>query len=161
MYSFDLKNGVPSRDLTCLFAKAIINESNLWHRRLGHVNFKTMNKLVKGNLVRGLPSKTFENDHTCVACQKGKQHKWNQANKNADHQEVNGDTSLKKNKSSDDKVGDNTANDAAGKEKVQEPVKVDFNNMEPSTVVIPIPITRANHPKAQIIGDPMLAVQTR
>nr|GEZ19423.1 putative ribonuclease H-like domain-containing protein [Tanacetum cinerariifolium] len=34
-----------------------------------------MNKLVKGNLVQGLPSKTFENDHTCVACQKGKQHK--------------------------------------------------------------------------------------
>ncbi|GJY30190.1 putative ribonuclease H-like domain-containing protein [Tanacetum coccineum] len=34
-----------------------------------------MNKLVRGNLVRGLPSKFFENDHTCVACQKGKQHK--------------------------------------------------------------------------------------
>ncbi|GJU26079.1 putative ribonuclease H-like domain-containing protein [Tanacetum coccineum] len=75
MYNFDLKNVVPSGDLTCLFAKAIIDESKLWHRRLGHVNFKTMNKLVKGNLVRGLPSKIFENDHTCVACQKGKQHK--------------------------------------------------------------------------------------
>ncbi|GJT26920.1 putative ribonuclease H-like domain-containing protein [Tanacetum coccineum] len=75
MYSFDLKNVVPSGDLTCLFAKATIDESKLWHRRLGHVNFKTMNKLVKGNLVRGLPSKIFDNDHTCVACQKGKQHK--------------------------------------------------------------------------------------
>ncbi|GJU21607.1 putative ribonuclease H-like domain-containing protein [Tanacetum coccineum] len=74
MYIFDLKNVVPSRDLSCLFAKATIDESKLW-QRLGHVNFKTMNKLVKGNLVRGLPSKTFENDHTCVACQKGKQHK--------------------------------------------------------------------------------------
>ncbi|GJU24093.1 putative ribonuclease H-like domain-containing protein [Tanacetum coccineum] len=30
---------------------------------------------VKGNLVRGLPSKLFENDQTCVACQKGKQHR--------------------------------------------------------------------------------------
>ncbi|GJR90759.1 putative ribonuclease H-like domain-containing protein [Tanacetum coccineum] len=75
MYNFDLKNVVPSGDLTCLFAKAKIDESKLWHRRLGHVNFKTMNKLVKGNLVRGLPSKIFDNDHTCVACQKGKQHK--------------------------------------------------------------------------------------
>ncbi|GJR36860.1 putative ribonuclease H-like domain-containing protein [Tanacetum coccineum] len=75
MYSFDLKNVVPSGGLTCLFAKAIIDESNLWHRRLGHINFKTMNKLVRGNLVRGLPSKLFENDHTCVACHKGKQHK--------------------------------------------------------------------------------------
>ncbi|GJX69392.1 putative ribonuclease H-like domain-containing protein [Tanacetum coccineum] len=75
MYNFDLKNVVPSGDLTCLFAKATIDESKLWHRRLGHVNFKTMNKLVKGNLVRGLPLKIFNNDHTCVACQKGKQHK--------------------------------------------------------------------------------------
>ncbi|GJX26488.1 ribonuclease H-like domain-containing protein [Tanacetum coccineum] len=64
MYSFDLKNVVPSGGLTCLFAKATIDESNLWHRRLGHINFKTMNKLVRGNLVRGLPSKLFENDHT-------------------------------------------------------------------------------------------------
>ncbi|GKA62971.1 putative ribonuclease H-like domain-containing protein [Tanacetum coccineum] len=48
----------------------------LCHRRLGTCEYlKQWNKLVKGNLVRGLPSKTFENDHTCVACQKGKQHK--------------------------------------------------------------------------------------
>nr|GFA99602.1 ribonuclease H-like domain-containing protein [Tanacetum cinerariifolium] len=33
------------------------------------------NKKNKGNLVRGLPSKIFKNDHTCIACQKGKQHK--------------------------------------------------------------------------------------
>ncbi|GJR51717.1 putative ribonuclease H-like domain-containing protein [Tanacetum coccineum] len=75
MYSVDLKNIVPKGGLTCLFAKATSDESKLWHRRLGHLNFKTMNKLVKGNLVRGLPSKLFENDQTCVACQKGKQHK--------------------------------------------------------------------------------------
>ncbi|GKA30153.1 putative ribonuclease H-like domain-containing protein [Tanacetum coccineum] len=75
MYSVDLKNIVPKRGLTCLFAKATSDESKLWHRRLGHLNFKTMNKLVKGNLVRGLPSKLFENDQTCVACQKGKQHR--------------------------------------------------------------------------------------
>ncbi|GJY35567.1 putative ribonuclease H-like domain-containing protein [Tanacetum coccineum] len=75
MYSFYLKNIVSSGGLTCLFAKATIDEYNLWQRRHGHINFKTMNKLVKGNLVRGLPSKLFENDHTCVACQKGKQHK--------------------------------------------------------------------------------------
>ncbi|GJR17419.1 putative ribonuclease H-like domain-containing protein [Tanacetum coccineum] len=36
-------------------------------KRLGHLNFKNLNKLVKGNLVRGLPSKSFKNDHTCVA----------------------------------------------------------------------------------------------
>ncbi|GKA10535.1 ribonuclease H-like domain-containing protein [Tanacetum coccineum] len=47
MYSVDLKNFVPSGGLTCLFAKATLDESNLWHRRLGHINFKTMNKLNK------------------------------------------------------------------------------------------------------------------
>nr|GEW99811.1 putative ribonuclease H-like domain-containing protein [Tanacetum cinerariifolium] len=74
MYNVDLKNIVPSGDLTCLFAKATLDESNLWHRRLGYINFKTMNKLIKGHLVRGLPSKVFKNNHTCVACKKGKQH---------------------------------------------------------------------------------------
>ncbi|GJT65966.1 putative ribonuclease H-like domain-containing protein, partial [Tanacetum coccineum] len=75
MYSVDLKNIVPKGGLTYLFAKATYDEFKLWHRRLGHINFKTMNKLVKGNLVRGLSSKFFENDQTCIACQKGKQHR--------------------------------------------------------------------------------------
>nr|GEU86585.1 hypothetical protein [Tanacetum cinerariifolium] len=48
MYNVNLKNIVPFGDLTCLFAKVTLNESNLWHRRLGHINFKTMNKLLKG-----------------------------------------------------------------------------------------------------------------
>nr|GEU60421.1 hypothetical protein [Tanacetum cinerariifolium] len=58
-----------------ILKEATIYESNLWHRRLGHINFKTINKLVRENLVRGLPSKIFENNHTCVAFQKGKQQK--------------------------------------------------------------------------------------
>nr|GEW30842.1 hypothetical protein [Tanacetum cinerariifolium] len=70
-----IPNVVPSEDLTCLFAKASIDVSNLWHKRLGHVTFESMNKLMKGNLVSGLPLKMFNNDHSCVACQKGKQHK--------------------------------------------------------------------------------------
>nr|GEX10636.1 hypothetical protein [Tanacetum cinerariifolium] len=75
MYNVNLKNIIPSGDLTCLFAKATLDESNSWHRRQAHVNFKTINKLVKGSLVRGLPTKVFENDHTYVACKKGKQHR--------------------------------------------------------------------------------------
>nr|GEV10494.1 ribonuclease H-like domain-containing protein [Tanacetum cinerariifolium] len=75
MYNVNLKNIVPSGDLTCLFAKATNHKSNKWHRRLGHIHFKTINKLVKGNLVRGLPIKVFENVNTCVACKKGKQHR--------------------------------------------------------------------------------------
>nr|GEW28813.1 ribonuclease H-like domain-containing protein [Tanacetum cinerariifolium] len=54
MYSFDMKNIVPQKDLTCLLAKATNDESMLWHRRLGYINFKNINKLVKDNLVRRL-----------------------------------------------------------------------------------------------------------
>ncbi|GKA75509.1 putative ribonuclease H-like domain-containing protein, partial [Tanacetum coccineum] len=75
VYSLDLKNIVPSGGITYLYANAIFDEPKLWHKRLGHVNFKNINKLVKGHLVRGLPSKVFVNDYTCVACKKGKQHK--------------------------------------------------------------------------------------
>ncbi|GJV68808.1 putative ribonuclease H-like domain-containing protein [Tanacetum coccineum] len=75
VYSLDLKNIVPFGGITCLYANATTDESKLWHGRLGHVNFKNINKLVKGRLVRGLPSKVFVNDHTYVAYKKGKQHK--------------------------------------------------------------------------------------
>ncbi|GJQ98476.1 ribonuclease H-like domain-containing protein [Tanacetum coccineum] len=70
MYSFTLENIIPSGGLACLIAKATVDESNKWHRRLGHVNFKNLNKLVKGNLVRGLPSKIFQNDTTWVVVRK-------------------------------------------------------------------------------------------
>ncbi|GJY87811.1 ribonuclease H-like domain-containing protein [Tanacetum coccineum] len=81
----DNKNNVLFTDIGCFVlssnfkladeSQATLDESMLWHRRLGHVNFKTINKLVKENLARGLPTKRFENDQTCVACLKGKQHK--------------------------------------------------------------------------------------
>ncbi|GJR08461.1 ribonuclease H-like domain-containing protein, partial [Tanacetum coccineum] len=75
VYSLDLKNIIPSGGVTCFIAKEIKDEAVLWHIRLGHVNFKNINKLVQGNLVRGLPSKTFKLAHSCLACRKGKQHR--------------------------------------------------------------------------------------
>ncbi|GJU39124.1 putative ribonuclease H-like domain-containing protein [Tanacetum coccineum] len=60
MYSFDMKNIVPKESLTCLVAKATLDESMLWHRRLGHINFKNINKLVKDNLVRGTSTQKEE-----------------------------------------------------------------------------------------------------
>nr|GEU28968.1 ribonuclease H-like domain-containing protein [Tanacetum cinerariifolium] len=75
MYSVDMKNIVSNESLTCVVAKATLDESMLWHKRLGHINFKNIDKLVKDNLVSGLPSKRFENNQTCVACLMGKQHK--------------------------------------------------------------------------------------
>ncbi|GKE22300.1 hypothetical protein Tco_1433812 [Tanacetum coccineum] len=152
MYNFDLKNVVPTRDLTCLFAKATLDES---------------------------PSKIFENDYTCVACQKGKQHKASCKAKLVSsisqplqilHMNLFGPTSvfflatkdetsgilkifiteienqlnhkvkairpseylilkLEKLKSSDEKDGDDTANDVAGKNIVKEPASEDEQAM--------------------------------
>nr|GEU77981.1 hypothetical protein [Tanacetum cinerariifolium] len=80
----DKKNNALFTDFECFVlspdfmladeSQATLDESMLWHRRLGHINFKNISKLVKDNLVRGLPSKRFENDQTCVACVNGKQH---------------------------------------------------------------------------------------
>nr|GFA37380.1 hypothetical protein [Tanacetum cinerariifolium] len=77
----DNKNSVLFTDSECIVLGRdfkLLNDVNILlrtPRRLGHLNFKTMNKLVRHNLVRGLPTKCFENDHTCTACLKGKQHK--------------------------------------------------------------------------------------
>nr|GEX81436.1 putative ribonuclease H-like domain-containing protein [Tanacetum cinerariifolium] len=45
LYTFCLNELAPQGPLTCLIAKSSQNESTLWHRRLGHVNFRNMNKL--------------------------------------------------------------------------------------------------------------------
>nr|GEY87535.1 retrovirus-related Pol polyprotein from transposon TNT 1-94 [Tanacetum cinerariifolium] len=56
----------------CLLSKASKNKSWLWHRRLNHINFGTINDLARKDLVRGLPRLKFEKDHLCSACQLGK-----------------------------------------------------------------------------------------
>nr|GEV21086.1 hypothetical protein [Tanacetum cinerariifolium] len=75
LYTFNLSDIQPEQHINCLLAKASLEESTKWHRRMTHVNFKTINKLAKLGLVEGLPLKLFTNDHNCVACNKGKQHK--------------------------------------------------------------------------------------
>ncbi|GJU07276.1 putative ribonuclease H-like domain-containing protein [Tanacetum coccineum] len=75
VYSLDLKNIVPSGGITCLYANATTDESKLWHRRLGHVNFKNINKLVKGHLVMVYLSKVFVITTLVFAAEGVKQHK--------------------------------------------------------------------------------------
>ncbi|GJW48391.1 putative ribonuclease H-like domain-containing protein [Tanacetum coccineum] len=75
LYTFSISELQPEQNVTCLVAKASLDESTRWHRRMAHVNFKTINKLAKEGLVDGLPLKVFTNEHNCVACNKGKQHK--------------------------------------------------------------------------------------
>ncbi|GJX13147.1 retrovirus-related pol polyprotein from transposon TNT 1-94 [Tanacetum coccineum] len=59
----------------CLLSRASKNQSWLWHRRLNHLNFGTINDLARKDLVRGLPRLKFEKDHLCSTCQLGKSKK--------------------------------------------------------------------------------------
>ncbi|GJV41056.1 retrovirus-related pol polyprotein from transposon TNT 1-94 [Tanacetum coccineum] len=47
----------------CLLTKASSTKSWLWHRRLNHLNFGTLNELARKNLVRGLPMLKYDKDH--------------------------------------------------------------------------------------------------
>nr|GEW35049.1 ribonuclease H-like domain-containing protein [Tanacetum cinerariifolium] len=76
-------NEVESNSSTCLLAKAFSTQSWLWHQRLSHVNFATINNLVKNNLVQGLPKMIFEKDHLCSACEQGKIHRKHHKSKTA------------------------------------------------------------------------------
>nr|GEX00001.1 retrovirus-related Pol polyprotein from transposon TNT 1-94 [Tanacetum cinerariifolium] len=76
-------NKVASNSLTCLLANASFLQSWLWHQRLSHLNFATINNLVKNNLVQGLPKMKFEKDHLCFACEQGKIHQKHQFSKTA------------------------------------------------------------------------------
>nr|GFB15122.1 hypothetical protein [Tanacetum cinerariifolium] len=67
-------NEIASNSSSCLLAKASSLQSWLWHQRLSHINFATINNLMKNNLVRGIPKMKFEKDHLCSACEQGKIH---------------------------------------------------------------------------------------
>ncbi|GJU54545.1 integrase, catalytic region, zinc finger, CCHC-type containing protein [Tanacetum coccineum] len=59
----------------CLMFKATLTKSWLWHRRLSHLNFGTINDLTKHDLVDGLLKLKYGKDHLCFACEQGKSKK--------------------------------------------------------------------------------------
>ncbi|GJV46768.1 retrovirus-related pol polyprotein from transposon TNT 1-94 [Tanacetum coccineum] len=68
-------NMTSSAQESCFFAKASDILNWLWHKRLAHLNFKTINKLAKQNLVIGLPLIVYSKDKPCSSCGKGKHHR--------------------------------------------------------------------------------------
>ncbi|GJY40630.1 retrovirus-related pol polyprotein from transposon TNT 1-94 [Tanacetum coccineum] len=74
LYTISVEEMMKS-SLICLLSKASKHKSWLWHRRLNHLNFGTINDLARKDLVRGLPRLKFEKDHLCSACQLGKSKK--------------------------------------------------------------------------------------
>nr|GEW09791.1 retrovirus-related Pol polyprotein from transposon TNT 1-94 [Tanacetum cinerariifolium] len=55
-----------------LMARATSTKSWLWHQRLSHLNFDTINDLAKNDLVSGLPKFKYYKEHLCPSCEQGK-----------------------------------------------------------------------------------------
>ncbi|GJY57982.1 retrovirus-related pol polyprotein from transposon TNT 1-94 [Tanacetum coccineum] len=75
LYTISVEDMMKSSPI-CLLSIASKNKSWLWHLRLNHLNFGTINDLASKDLVRGLPRLKFEKDHLCSACQLGKSKKY-------------------------------------------------------------------------------------
>nr|GFB13945.1 hypothetical protein [Tanacetum cinerariifolium] len=56
----------------CLMAHASSTKSWLWHQRLSHLNFDTINDLARNDLVAGLPKFKYHKEHLCPSCEQGK-----------------------------------------------------------------------------------------
>nr|GFA51824.1 retrovirus-related Pol polyprotein from transposon TNT 1-94 [Tanacetum cinerariifolium] len=88
LYTISLDDMLKS-SLIYLLSKASKTKSWLWHQRLSHLNFGTLNKLAKDGVARGIPILKFQKDHLCSACALGK-------SKKSSHQPKAEDTNQKK-----------------------------------------------------------------
>ncbi|GJU65949.1 retrovirus-related pol polyprotein from transposon TNT 1-94 [Tanacetum coccineum] len=64
LYTINLHE-ITSSSPICLLTRATSTKSWLWHQRLSHLNFDTINKLAKDNIVKGLPKFKYTKDHLC------------------------------------------------------------------------------------------------
>ncbi|GJZ52092.1 integrase, catalytic region, zinc finger, CCHC-type containing protein [Tanacetum coccineum] len=71
LYSITLQDTSTPNPI-CLMAKATSSQAWLWHRRLSHLNFDTINLLSKNNIVTGLPKLKFVKDNLYSSCELGK-----------------------------------------------------------------------------------------
>ncbi|GJZ29481.1 retrovirus-related pol polyprotein from transposon TNT 1-94 [Tanacetum coccineum] len=71
LYTINLHE-MASASPICLMARASSTKSWLWHQRLSHLNFDTINDLAKNDLVSGLPKFKYQKEHLCPSCEQGK-----------------------------------------------------------------------------------------
>nr|GEZ22050.1 retrovirus-related Pol polyprotein from transposon TNT 1-94 [Tanacetum cinerariifolium] len=71
LYTINLHK-MASASPICLMAHAYSTKSWLWHQRLSHLNFVTINDLAKNDLVSGLPKVKYHKEHLCPSCEQGK-----------------------------------------------------------------------------------------
>nr|GEW37603.1 retrovirus-related Pol polyprotein from transposon TNT 1-94 [Tanacetum cinerariifolium] len=71
LYTINLHE-MASASPICLMARASSTKSWLWHQRLSHLNFDTINDLAKNDLVSGLPKFKYHKEHLFPLCKQGK-----------------------------------------------------------------------------------------
>ncbi|GJR94167.1 retrovirus-related pol polyprotein from transposon TNT 1-94 [Tanacetum coccineum] len=74
LYTTSISEMVASSPV-CLMFRATLTKSWLWHRRLSHLNFGTINQPTSKDIVDGLPKFKYKKDHLCSACEQGKSKK--------------------------------------------------------------------------------------
>ncbi|KAJ9542402.1 hypothetical protein OSB04_028908 [Centaurea solstitialis] len=71
LYTIRLQHQLQS-STSCLITKSSLRQAVLWHKRLSHLNFRYIDKIVKHQLVSGIPMIKFEQEEMCPGCEKGK-----------------------------------------------------------------------------------------
>nr|GEY17918.1 putative ribonuclease H-like domain-containing protein [Tanacetum cinerariifolium] len=71
LYTINLHE-MASASLICLMARASSTKSWLWHQRLSHLNFDTINDLAKNDLVSGLSKFKYHKENLCPSREQGK-----------------------------------------------------------------------------------------
>nr|GEW19653.1 retrovirus-related Pol polyprotein from transposon TNT 1-94 [Tanacetum cinerariifolium] len=171
MYSDDLKNVAPSEGLTYLFAKATLDESNLWHRWPGHINFKTINKLEKND------AKDLGNeDNEVLSTKDPRVNQEKEANVNSTNNinivsPSDNATGIKDNAvdkdivygCADDPNMPNLEEIVYSDDDEDVGAEADMTNLDTNIPVSPLPTTRIykDHPAKQIIRDIHSAPQTK
>nr|GFB25289.1 retrovirus-related Pol polyprotein from transposon TNT 1-94 [Tanacetum cinerariifolium] len=70
LYTINLHE-MASTSPICLMARASSTKLWLWHQRLSHLNFDTINDLARNDLVAGLPKFKYHKEHLCPSCEQG------------------------------------------------------------------------------------------
>nr|GFA35341.1 retrovirus-related Pol polyprotein from transposon TNT 1-94 [Tanacetum cinerariifolium] len=71
LYTINLHE-MASTSPICLMARTTPTKSWLWHQRLSHLNFDTINDLAKNDLVSSLPKFKYSKEYLCPSCEQGK-----------------------------------------------------------------------------------------
>nr|GEU81368.1 copia protein [Tanacetum cinerariifolium] len=71
LYTINLHD-MASASPICLMARATSTKSWLWHQRLSHLNFDSINDLARNDLVTGLPKFKYHKEHLCPSYEQGK-----------------------------------------------------------------------------------------